>query len=194
MDGDGIHTNPALVRDIQERTAPRTVRELQAFLGLCNYYQRFVPSFAEIAAPLNQLLTKGTKFVWGPPQQAAFEELICWLTNILILAYPQREGTFVLDTDASDTCLGAVLSQRQGDEERVISYVSVQLEPAHRRYCITRRELLAVVRFTRMFRHYLLGRKFILRTDHNSLTWLFQFKSPTGVSWPGGWKSSASMT
>ena len=180
VDGDGIRTNPALVRDIQERTAPRTVRELQAFLGLCNYYRRFVPSFAQIAAPLNHLLTKGTEFAWGPPQQAAFEELICRLTNSPILAYPQREGTFVLDTDASDTCLGAVLSQRQGGEERVISYASVQLEPAHRRYCVTRRELLAVVRFTRMFRHYLLGRKFILRTDHNSLTWLFRFKAPQG--------------
>ncbi len=73
-----------------------------------------------------------------------------------------------------------MLSQEQEGIERVIAYASSQLEPAHQRYCVTRRELLAAVRFTRMFRHYLLGRKFTLRTDHSSLTWLFRFKAPQG--------------
>ena len=180
VNGDGIQTNPALVRDIAKRTAPRTLRELQAFLGLCNYYRRFVPGYARVAEPLNRLLAKKAKFEWGAPQQEAFEELKQCLTDSPTLAYPQAEGTFILDTDASDVSIGAVLSQEQEGKERVVAYASSQLEPAHQRYCVTRRELLAVVQFTRMFRHYLLGRKFILRTDHSSLTWLFRFKAPQG--------------
>ena len=155
-------------------------KELQAYLGLCNYYRRFVPGFASIAGPLNRLLVKGAEFKWERPQQQAFEELKQRLASSPILAYPRRTGTFILDTDASDTSIGAVLSQEQEGSERVIAYASVQLEPAHQRYCVTRWELLAVVRFTRMFRHYLLGRRFDLRTDHSSLTWLFHFKAPQG--------------
>ena len=81
-----------------------------------------------------------------------------------------------MDTDASGQAIGAVLSQIQEDAERVICYGSYVLTPAQRKYCVTKRELLAVVRFTRQYRHYLLGRKFLLRTDHNSLTWLLRFK------------------
>lgn len=176
----GVQTNPMLVHDIQQRMPPRTLRELQAFLGLCNYYRRFVPHFAAIAGPLNRLLAKGTEFTWGPEQQQAFEELKNRLLNTPVLAYPERDGIFILDTDASDSSIGAVLSQEQSGEERVVSYASSQLEPAQQRYCVTRRELLAVVRYTRMFRHYLLGKKFVLRTDHSSLTWLFRFKAPQG--------------
>ena len=180
VDSEGVRTNPALVKDIKERVPPRTLKELQAYLGLCNYYRRFVPGFASIAGPLNRLLVKGAEFKWERPQQQAFEELKQRLASSPILAYPRRTGIFILDTDASDTSIGAVLSQEQEGSERVIAYASVQLEPAHQRYCVTRRELLAVVRFTRMFRHYLLGRRFDLRTDHSSLTWLFRFKAPQG--------------
>lgn len=87
---------------------------------------------------------------------------------------------YMLDTDASSHSIGAVLSQLQWGEERVISSASSLLTPAQHRYCITRRELLAVVRLTHQFRHYLLGRRFLLRTDHSSLTWLFRFKNPEG--------------
>ena len=76
--------------------------------------------------------------------------------------------------------IGAVLSQIQNDCEKVICYGSYVLTPEQRKYCVTRRELLSVVHFTRQFRHYLLGRKFLLRTDHNSLTWLLRFKHIEG--------------
>ena len=87
----------------------------------------------------------------------------------------------MLDTDASDQGIGAVLSQIQSDgQERVIAYASRLLSKAERHYCITRKELLAVVVFLNHFRQYLLGRKFILRTDHGSLLWLHNFKEPEG--------------
>jgi hypothetical protein len=89
---------------------------------------------------------------------------------------PIPEGMFVLDTDASGDTIGAELSQVQEIVERPIAYGSLMsLGRDQRKYCTTRKELLAVVRFTRMYRHYLLGRRFIVRTDHHSLIWLLNF-------------------
>ena len=176
----GIQPNPSLVKDVQEWKAPRCTKQLQSFLGLCNYYRRFVPGYSDIAEPLFQLLPKGAEFNWGPDQQAAFDRLKASLTSPPILGFPRRDGMFILDTDASNVGVGATLSQVQDGEERVIAYASKTLDAAQRRYCVTRRELLAVVKFTSQFRHFLLGRPFKLRTDHNSLTWLFRFKSPQG--------------
>ena len=85
-----------------------------------------------------------------------------------------------MDTDASNKSIGGVLSQIQNGEEKVIAYASRRLTPTQKKYCVTRRELLAVVAFCHHFKHYLLGRKFLLRTDHSSLPWLFRFKSPQG--------------
>lgn len=90
-------------------------------------------------------------------------------------------SSFILDTDASNLGIGAVLSQEQDDgQEQVIAYGSRVLSKAERRYCVTRRELLAVVYFLQHFRPYLLGRHFTLRSDHGSLTWLRNFKEPEG--------------
>lgn len=87
---------------------------------------------------------------------------------------------FVLDTDASNDALGGCLSQWQGEVLKPVFFSSKRLTPLQRRYCTTRKELLAVVTFVRQFRHYLLGRPFLLRTDHNSLTWLMRFKEIEG--------------
>ncbi len=98
-----------------------------------------------------------------------------------MLGYPKaNDVVFILDTDASDKAVGAELLQIQEGKERVISFGSRILTPAQRKYCTTRKELLALVAFTRQYRMYLLGRSFIVRTDHNSLTWLLRFKSIEG--------------
>lgn len=98
-----------------------------------------------------------------------------------ILAFPQVGGNnFILDTDSSAYAIGVVLSKVQDGKERVIAYGSRCLNKAERNYCVTRREMLAVVFFTKYFKHYLLGRKFLLRTDHGSLTWLQRFREPEG--------------
>ncbi len=180
VSGEGIKTNPALINDIRDWKTPTSVQELQSFLGLCNYYRKFVAKFAEITAPLTMLLKKGTHFSWEEEQKKAFKHRKRSLTTAPILVFQVTSGQFVLDTDASNQSIGAVLSQLQWGEEKVISFTSCLLTPAHQRYCVTRKELLAVVRFTRQFRHYLLGSNFILRTDHSSLTWLYRFKRPEG--------------
>ena len=141
-------------------------------------YQRFVKDFAAIAKPLYQLTEKTA---WSDEAQGAFEELRHRLVTTPTLAFPDYELPFILDTDASNVGIGAVLSQRQSDgSERVIAYGSRTLSRPERRYCVTRRELLAVVTFVQHFRPYLLGREFLLRTDHSSLVWLTNFKQPEG--------------
>ncbi|CAK1591631.1 unnamed protein product [Parnassius mnemosyne] len=97
-----------------------------------------------------------------------------------ILGYSDAGKEFIVDTDASDIGLGGVLSLRNGDQKIVIAYFSKSLSKPERNYCVTRRELLAVVKSLQHFSKYLLGRKFYLRTDHAALKWLLQFKNPEG--------------
>lgn len=97
-----------------------------------------------------------------------------------MLALPRAGDQFVVDTDASNWGIGAVLSQVQGGKERMIAYYSRALSKPERNYCVTRHELLAVVAGLRHFRHYLYATPFLLRTDHAALTWLMNFKEPEG--------------
>lgn len=111
---------------------------------------------------------------------AAFERLKELALNAPLLYHPTPDGLFILDTDASDHQIGAALYQIQNGVENPICFASHVLLKQQRHYCTTRKELLAVVKFCRHFRHYLLGRNFLCRTDHNSLTWLVKFKHIEG--------------
>ena len=176
----GVATDPRNTDKVKEWPTPTSSLEVQQFLGLANYYRRFVKDFAVIAKPLHRLTEKGAVFRWSEACQQAFAALRDKLTSTPILAFPDFSVEFVLDTDASGTGIGAVLTQVQEGTERVIAYASRTLSKAERNYCVTRKELLAAVYFIRHFRPYLLGRKFTLRTDHGSLTWLCNFKQPEG--------------
>ena len=97
-----------------------------------------------------------------------------------VLAHPDFTQPFVLDTDASDMAIGAVLSQKINGQEHVIAYASRTLTKSEKRYCVTRKELLALVHFVKYFRHYLYGKAFTVRTHHSSLKQLMRFKNPEG--------------
>ena len=155
--------------------------EVRRFLGLASYYRRFIANSAEIAKPLHHLTEKGVSFVWKNETDKAFEELKDVLCNAPILAFP-REGTeFVLDTDASGESIGAVLRQKsEKGDEKVIAYYSKVLSRAERQYCVTRRELLAVVQAVSHFHSYLYGQNFKIRTDHSALQWLLCFRHLEG--------------
>ena len=162
--------------------APTTVKEVQQFLGVINYHRAHIKKFSEISRPLFAIIKKDADFEWETDQKVAFETLKTALTSSPVLAFPRiNDEPFILDTDASEAAIGAELLQVQDGEERVISYGSYALTPSQRNYCVTRKELLAIVRFTRQFRHYLLGQRFYVRTDHSSLTWLLSFKNPSGL-------------
>jgi hypothetical protein len=176
----GVATDPEKIQAVVEWPTPHSVKAVRAFLGLTGYYRKFIREYASIAVPLTDLTKKGVKFAWNGDAQGAFEYLQQQLVSAPILGYPNKEGGFILDTDASGCSIGCVLSQLQEGVERVIAYGSKKLSKSERNYCVTRRELLSIVWFMEHFKHYLIGRPFLVRTDHNSLRWLFSFKEPEG--------------
>ena len=178
---EGIKPDPTKIAAVKKIQRPQTVIELRSFLGLTSYYRKFVKDYAKVAKPLYDLTKLNVSWLWTENCENAFISLKDKLTSAPILAYPEVEGSeFILDTDASSFAIGAVLSQIQGGKERAIAYASRTLEKSEENYCVTRKEMLAVVFFTKYFKHYLLGRHFILRTDHGSLLWLHRFKEPEG--------------
>jgi len=172
MSEEGLAMQPSKVEAINNWTACRDVSEVRVFLGLSGYYRRFIKDFSAIAAPLYNLTQKESEFCWTSECQEAFAELKRRLISEPVLALPSDNGTYVLDTDASDFGLGAILSQRQDDQEKVIAYASRTLGKPEQKYETTRKELLAIVAGLKQFRQYLLGRHFVIRTDHAALTWL----------------------
>ena len=127
------------------------------YVGCAGYYRQFIPQYADIAAPLYKLEQKGTMYLWTEPCEVAFNLLKTKLTTAPILAYPQHETPFILDTDASGVGLGAVLSQVQHGEEKVIAYAAKSLSKAERNYSTTRKELLAMIWGMEHFEPYLWG-------------------------------------
>ena len=174
----GIAMQKEKIEAIETWPSPTNLTELRAFMGTCGYYRRFVKDFSSIAAPLFRLMKKGVKWEWTAECETVFVRLKVKLTSEPILALPTNEGTFVLDTDASDFGLGAVLSQIQNDEERVIAYASRTLAKPELKYEVTRKELLAIVFGLKQFRQYLLGRHIVIRTDHAALSWLRRTPEP----------------
>ena len=160
---------------------PNRVKAVRQFVGFVGYYRWFVNIFAELADPLVALTRKGVPFVWADEQQTAFDAPKACLLSAPILGLPTEEDRFVLDMDASLFPIGGVLSQTQNEEEVVIAYASRSLRISQRRYCTTRREMLAAVVMCTHFRSYLRGSQFTLRTDHSSLRWLQKFKNEDGM-------------
>lgn len=178
---EGVSCDPEKLEAIRDWAIPRSVKEVRAMLGTASYYRKYIKNFAKLAAPLTALLHKGVKFIWSEDCQDAFEMIKSHLISAPVLAFPIEDGDFRLDTDASDLGLGAVLSQLQNGEEKVIAYASKTLSPSQQVYCTTYKELLAVRIFVEHFRVYLYGRRFTVRTDHASLRWLKNFDRPEGM-------------
>jgi len=176
----GIGTDPSKIEAVRTWPVPTNLRQCRAFVGLCQYYRRFVPHFSATAAPLHALTKKGATFLWTRECQQAFDQLKTTLISADVLALPNDEDQFVLDCDASDKAMGAVLSQIQNGEERPICYASQLYDKHQQNYNVTRKELLALVTFVRKFRQYLLGRSFTIRTDHAALQWLRRTPEPIG--------------
>ena len=185
---EGIMPEISKVEYIQAIPVPRNLTELRHFLGYLGYYRRFIKGFSERAAPLNRLMEAGQSFIWTDECQEAFLDLKSALFGDEVMAFPrfdEKGGAFIVDCDSSNYAIGGCLSkmqwcdQTQSEVERPIMFASKTLDKSLRQYCTTRKELLAVVTFVQQFRHYLLGRHFIIRSDNSSLRWLMRFKSPT---------------
>lgn len=189
VSADGVATDPDKTEVVKNWPKPRTLKDLRSFLGFASYYRRFVPHFAQRAKPLHQLVSKlyeGGKHGrqrnkpvddnWNQDCQAAFDSLKQVLTSPPVLAYPIYTKPFIVEVDASNDGLGAVLSQEQDGQVRPIAYASRALRGAERNmdnYSSRKLELLALKwAVTEKFREYLLSSTFTVLTDNNPLTYL----------------------
>uniref|UniRef100_A0A8C5QT05 Gypsy retrotransposon integrase-like protein 1 n=2 Tax=Leptobrachium leishanense TaxID=445787 RepID=A0A8C5QT05_9ANUR len=170
----GVQPVAEKVQAIQEAPTPRSVSELKAYLGLLNYYHKFLPSLSTLLAPLHALLRKETKWTWSCEQKEAFEKSKNLLQSDALLVHYDVNKPIILACDASPYGVGAVLSHRMGDgSERPIGFVSRTLNAAEKNYSQIEKEGLAVIFGVKKFHTYLYGRQFTIVTDHKPLISLF---------------------
>ena len=178
VSANGISAQQRKIDTVVNWPIPATVNELQRFLGLCSYYRKFIQDYAQVAAPLHELLASGVPkdlaSVWGQRQMEAFNELKHRLSNPPILRYPDYNRRFRLVTDASDIAISANLTQVYDGKDHVIAYASRSLSPTERKYSVSERECLAAVWGITKHRSYLTGVPFDVVTDHRALLWLYK--------------------
>ena len=169
---DGLKMDKEKVKAILDWPVPTNVKEVQSFIGLCNYYRLFIKDFAKIANPIHKLTRKNVPFIWGNDQQHAFDKLKEMFTSAPILRNPDSNKPFIVETDASNFAVGAVLSQEFDGQLHPVAFLSKSLTQCQRNYQIYDKELLAIKVALEEWRHYLEGARhqFIVYTDHKNLT------------------------
>lgn len=180
VDSTGLRMDPAKVQAILNIPVPTSVSEVRRLLGLASWYRRFVPNFADLIAPLTELLKKGRPFKWSVQCDEALNNLKERLIGAPVLSCPDFSKPFTIQCDASGYGIGAVLTQQQEDGEKVICYLSRSLTRLERNYTTTERECLAVLWAIEKLRPYIEGTHFTVITDHASLLWLDRLESPSG--------------
>ena len=173
----GVSMQKHKIEAVHSWPVPQSVKDVRAFLGLSGFYRRFVEGFARIAQPLTDLTQTADdkEWQWGQKEQAAFDQLKQTLTSAPVLAHPDPQRQWIVQTDASVYAIGGVLSQKQDDGTvRPVAYWSHKLGKAARNYSATERELMAVVKATIEWRAYLHGspHPVLLRSDHKPLVYL----------------------
>ena len=185
VDSEGLHCDPTKLAAISKMPIPTSVKQLQAFVGMCNYYRDFVPHFSDIVSPLTSLASASPSTfqdLWTPKHTQAFQAVKQALTlaaqDTLALFDFGSKVALVMETDASDIGISAILSQSNQDGKlRPIAYLSRRLSPAERNYSVTERELLAIIFGVSKIRSYLIGRPLKVFTDHIALKFLLDSSS-----------------
>ena len=171
-----LRMDPAKVSAVADWPTPTNRKQLQRFNGFANFYRRFVRNYSTMAAPLTALTSSSVPFRWTPEAEAAFSNLKRLFISSPILVYPDRSLQFVVETDASETGVGAILSQRSPLDNKMhpCAFFSHKLDPPERNYDVGNRELLAVVLALEEWRHWLEGAEhpFIVWTDHRNLAYI----------------------
>ncbi|KAL0191918.1 hypothetical protein M9458_010214, partial [Cirrhinus mrigala] len=172
----GVHTDPDNVKAVVDWPIPDSRKDLQRFLGFANFYRRFIRNFSQLASPLTALTSTKTAFRWSNAADVAFTKLKDCFVSAPILIAPDPSRQFVVEVDASEEGVGAVLSQRSSSDDRVhpCVFFSHRLSPAERNYDIGNRELLAIKLALEEWRHWLerSGVPFIVWTDHKNLEYI----------------------
>lgn len=172
--GNGlVRMDPAKVSAIAEWPTPKTKKELQSFLGFCNFYRRFIRDFSKIARPLHDLTGPNAQFIWNPLCNTAFETLRGTITSQPVLHIPVDAAPYRVQADASNFAIGGVLEQLQDAKWVPIAFLSKSMSPAERNYEIYDKELLAIMTALEDWRQYLIGTSTAIEiwTDHQNLTY-----------------------
>ena len=170
LDAEGVHPTQDKLQAVQQAPAPTTVSELRSYLGMINYYHRFLKNLSAILAPLHELLQKGTPWNWGSAQKLAFEQSNELLLSSQVLVHYDPSLPILLSCDGSPYGIGAVLSHRTANgTDRPVAFASRSLVPAEKNYAQIEREALSIVFGVTKFHRYLYGRKFEIQTDHRPL-------------------------
>jgi hypothetical protein len=172
----GVKPDQRLVDSVQKFPIPRTNKQIKSFLGMSGYYRKFICNYANLALPLTKQLGKDEVFKWTSEMENSFNALKERLVTRPILIYPDFSKEFHVITDASKYYVGAVLAQNRDSKEKPIAYASRKLGKAEINYSTIEKECLAVVWAVRLFRSYLLGKKFLVFSDAKALTWIFNVK------------------
>jgi hypothetical protein len=165
----GISVDPSKVKDVLSWNTPQNVSDIRSFHGLAGYYRRFIEGFSKISKPMTELLAKGNTFECTPRRETSFQELKKRLTTALVLTMPDMERPFSIYCDASGQGLGCVLMQ----DGHVIAYASRQLRKHEEKYPTHDLELAAVIHALKIWRHYIIGKRSEVYSDHKSLKYIF---------------------
>ena len=177
---NSIRIDQSKVEMITKRPSPTNRKELQVSFGMINYYKQHIPDCAYKSVPLTNLLRQDVRWDWTEECEKRYRTLMDDLTSPQVLAAPTFDQPFVLQTDASDVAVGAVLSQVDADGvERPICFAARRLSPAEERYSATEKEALGAVYGIRQFAMFLQPRKFLLFTDHRALQWMLRMDGKT---------------
>src|SRR6266498_1782994 len=178
---DRLRTDPENIGKIINCPVPTDVTGVRKFMGLCNYYRKFIKDLSKLSKPLRQLLKKDVKFSWGPKEQKTFEKLKKILTEAPVLLFSNFDKPFVLYTDASLKGLGAVLEQEDENKNlRPVAYASRSLTPAEKNYYMTDLKCLAIIWSIKYFHKYLINKPFKIFSDHSTLKSLQKISELTG--------------
>src|SRR5258705_4029711 len=157
---DKIMMDPVKVQGVADWPTLVNTMEVRSFLGFMNFYQRFIRDFSNIAKPMNTLLQKDVKWLWGDEQKRAFEQLKTVICSTPILVFPDPDRAYLVEADSSGYATGAVLSQMRDDRKwHPVAFISKSLSPPERNYNICDKEMLAIIRALEQWRHYLEGAK-----------------------------------
>jgi transposase InsO family protein len=186
IDSIGVRPQDKIVKRIKSKKRPESVQEVRSFIGLVQYYNKFIENYSERALPLTDIIAS-KEFEWTEACEQAYIDLRDVLNGDEVLIQPDWNKEFILETDASTRALGAVLNQvsidgKTGEEiRRPIAFASKKLSPTQSRYSVPKRECLGVIWAIKRFDYYLSGRRFKIITDHESLRWLKTLEDPKGI-------------
>ena len=178
--GNGVRAQPEKLAVIHAWPQPKEQVDVRSFLGLCGFYQRFVTNYAQVAAPLNDLLKKNIVWLWTTEAERSFQQLKRQLLSAPVLIVPDSTKPYFLHSDASEVAIGATLSQLDDKGHmRLVTCRSRKLLPAERNYPVHEKEMLALIDPLKHWRHYLLGAQIKFRTDNTALKYLQKSSKPS---------------